>query len=113
METGGATSKNAARTGINEPGVVNTLYGPARELHSSHRAGSEACQGQGQGGWCLGKERVEAVSTEDILVHGKREARIKYCSGRLAATQKVCPALPSFRGLGEKDKANRQSKQGS
>ena len=41
----------------------------------------------------MGKERVEAVSTEDIPVHGKREARIKYCSGRLAATQKVCPAL--------------------
>ena len=88
-ETGGATGKNAARTGINEPGVVSTLHGPARELHSSHRAGSEACQGQGQGGWCLGKERVQAVSTEDILVHGKREVRIEHCRGRLGANQKM------------------------
>ena len=41
----------------------------------------------------MGKERVQAVSTEDILVHGEREARIKHCRGRLAANQKVCPAL--------------------
>ena len=41
----------------------------------------------------MGKERVQAVSTEDILVHGKREVRIKHCRGRLGANQKVCPAL--------------------
>ena len=41
----------------------------------------------------MGKERVQAVSTEDILVHGKREVRIEHCRGRLGANQKVCPAL--------------------
>ena len=41
----------------------------------------------------MGKERVEAVSTEDILVHGKREVRTEHCRVRLGANQKVCPAL--------------------
>ena len=41
----------------------------------------------------MGKERVQAVSTEDILVHGKREVRIKHCRGSLGADQKVCPSL--------------------
>ena len=41
----------------------------------------------------MGKERVQAVSTEDILVHGKREVWIEHCRGRLGANQKVCPAL--------------------
>ena len=41
----------------------------------------------------MGKERVQAVSTEDILVHGKREVRTEHCRVRLGANQKVCPAL--------------------
>ena len=41
----------------------------------------------------MGKERVQAVSTEDILVHGKREVRMEHCRSRLGANQKVCPAL--------------------
>ena len=48
----------------------------------------------------MGKEGVQAVSTEDVLVHGKREVRIKHCRGRLGANQKVCPALDkSYHGL--------------
>ena len=41
----------------------------------------------------MGKERVQTVSTEDVLVHGKREVRIEHCRGRLGANQKVCPSL--------------------
>ena len=41
----------------------------------------------------MGKERIQAVSTEDIPVHGKREVWIEHCRGRLGANQKVCPAL--------------------
>ena len=41
----------------------------------------------------MGKEGVQAVSTEDVPVHGKREVRREHCRGRLGANQKVCPAL--------------------
>ena len=41
----------------------------------------------------MGKERVQTVSTEDILALRKRKVRIKLSRGGLGANQKVCPAL--------------------
>ena len=36
---------------------------------------------------------VQALFTEDLLVHRKREVWTEHCRDRLGANQKVCPAL--------------------
>ena len=41
----------------------------------------------------MGKEGVQVLSTEDVLVHREMKVWREHCRGRLGANQKVCPAL--------------------